>query len=148
MAEKDKEDMRNCAAANGKCVRQRTARQQTTMYNAGTLPLNMYETAACSGEKITFSEAATPDEDDSGPGEDATLVEVEPDVQNEKQRADNQDQLSEYSDYSEDEDLDMSTEETDNLSEVPQQPKELTFMAGGIRTRNGREIRVNMRYVQ
>ena len=35
--------MRNWATVNGKAVRQRSNRQQTTMASAGTLPMSMYE---------------------------------------------------------------------------------------------------------
>ena len=40
------------AANNGKAIRQRTVRQETTKFKAGTLPLNMYATSAQSTEKI------------------------------------------------------------------------------------------------
>ena len=40
------------AANSGKAVRQRTVRQETTKFKAGTLPLNMYATYAQSTEKI------------------------------------------------------------------------------------------------
>ena len=40
------------AANNGKAVRQRTVRQETTKLKAGTLPLNMYATSAQSTKKI------------------------------------------------------------------------------------------------
>ena len=42
--------MRNWANTHGKCVRQRIVRQETTKYKAGTLPLNMYQTAVHRGE--------------------------------------------------------------------------------------------------
>ena len=42
--------MRNWANTHGKCVRQRTVLQETTKYKAGTLPLNMYQTAVHRGE--------------------------------------------------------------------------------------------------
>ena len=42
------------AANKGKAVRQRTARQETTMFKAGTLPLNMYATSEHPKEKITM----------------------------------------------------------------------------------------------
>ena len=35
--------MRNWATVNGKAIRQRSNRQQTTMASAGTLPMSMYE---------------------------------------------------------------------------------------------------------
>ena len=40
------------AANYGKAIRQRTARQETTKFKAGTLPLNMYATSAQSTERI------------------------------------------------------------------------------------------------
>ena len=40
------------AANNGKAVRQRTVRLETTMFKAGTLPLNMYATSGQPTEKI------------------------------------------------------------------------------------------------
>ena len=40
------------AANNGKAIRQRTVRQETTKFKAGTLPLNIYATSAQSTEKI------------------------------------------------------------------------------------------------
>ena len=41
MSPEDKELMRKWARDHGKCVRQRTARQETTKYKAGTIPLNV-----------------------------------------------------------------------------------------------------------
>ena len=46
--------MREWAANYGKAVRQRTVRQETTMFKAGTLPLNMYATSVPENEKVTF----------------------------------------------------------------------------------------------
>ena len=54
MDEKDQERMREWAHNNGKSVRQRTVRQETTKYKAGTLPLNMYKRKQTIGEKIQF----------------------------------------------------------------------------------------------
>ena len=42
------------AANNGKAVRQRTVRQETTLFKAGTLPLNMCATSEQPKEKITM----------------------------------------------------------------------------------------------
>ena len=44
------------AAKNGKAVRQRTVRQETTKLKAGTLPLNIYATSAQPTEKITIEQ--------------------------------------------------------------------------------------------
>ena len=40
------------ASSNGKAVRQRTVHQETTMFKAGTLPLNMYATSVQPKDKI------------------------------------------------------------------------------------------------
>ena len=50
MDDEDQERMREWARNNGKSVRQRTVRQETTKYKAGTLPLNMYERKQQIGE--------------------------------------------------------------------------------------------------
>ena len=54
MNDEDQEYMREWARNNGKSVRQRTVRQETTKYKAGTLPLNMYESKQPVGGKIQF----------------------------------------------------------------------------------------------
>ena len=54
MSSADQDLMRNWAKSHGKCVRQRTVRQETTKYKAGTLPLNMYQTAVQRGERLEF----------------------------------------------------------------------------------------------
>ena len=51
----DQDLMGNWANTHGKCVRQRTVRQETTKYKAGTLPLNMYQTAVHRGERLEFA---------------------------------------------------------------------------------------------
>ena len=50
--DREREVMLEWAANNGKAIRQRTVRQETTKFKAGTLPLNMYATSAQSTEKI------------------------------------------------------------------------------------------------
>ena len=57
MSPEDKELMRKGVTDHGKCVRQRTVRQETTKYKAGTLPLNMYQTSdtlQSVGERIVW----------------------------------------------------------------------------------------------
>ncbi|CAC5396111.1 unnamed protein product [Mytilus coruscus] len=45
----------------GKCVRQRTVRQETTKFKAGTLPLNMYHQSVVQlGKKVIFDNIAHP----------------------------------------------------------------------------------------
>ena len=44
MSSADQDLMRKGINTHGTCVRQRTVRQETIKYMAGTLPLNMYQT--------------------------------------------------------------------------------------------------------
>ena len=55
MSKSDQELMRSWARDNGKCVRQRTVRQETTKFKAGTLPLNMYEQNEIPIEKFQWA---------------------------------------------------------------------------------------------
>ena len=43
------------ATNNGKAARQRSVRQETTMFKAGTLPLNMYRASDYPKDKVSFS---------------------------------------------------------------------------------------------
>ena len=43
------------ATTNGKAVRQRSVREETTMFKAGTLPLNRYRTSDYTKDKVSFS---------------------------------------------------------------------------------------------
>ena len=43
------------ATTNGKAVRQRSVREETTMFKAGTLRLNMYRTSDYPKDKVSFS---------------------------------------------------------------------------------------------
>ena len=61
--------MREWASNNGKSVRQRTVRQETTKYKAGTLPLNMYERKQPIGDKIQFAIPFAHDLDETQLGE-------------------------------------------------------------------------------
>ena len=55
MSSADQDLMRNWANTHGKCVIQRAVRQETTKYKAGSLRLNMYQTAVHRGERLEFS---------------------------------------------------------------------------------------------
>ena len=55
MSSADQDLMRNWANTHGKCVRQRTVRQETIKYMAGTLPLNIYHTTVYRGEQLEFA---------------------------------------------------------------------------------------------
>lgn len=49
----------------GKCVRQRTVRQETTSYKCRTLPLNMYVSTSIEGTEVTFNHINEYDERES-----------------------------------------------------------------------------------
>ena len=58
------------ATTNGKAVRQRSVRQETTMFKAGALPLNMYRTSDYPKDKVSFS----PNNFEEQPATSATTV--------------------------------------------------------------------------
>ena len=58
MSDVHQDFMREWARNNGKTMRQRTVRQETTKYKSGTLPLNMYKTEEEIGEKLEFDRAS------------------------------------------------------------------------------------------
>ena len=51
----EKDLMIEWATNNGKAARQRSVRQETTMFKAGTFPLNMYRTSDYPKDKVSFS---------------------------------------------------------------------------------------------
>ena len=51
----EKDLMTEWATNNGRAARQRSVRQETTMFKAGTLPLNMYRTSDYPKDKVSFS---------------------------------------------------------------------------------------------
>ena len=97
--------MRNWANTHGKCVRQRTVRQETTKCKAGTLPLNMYQTAVHQGERLEFApvERVEQPEFSKEEGREGAPTSRDP----------GDDQLSEYDDDSSDNDSDDFAVEED-----------------------------------
>ena len=91
---------------HGKCVRQRTVRKETTKYKAGTLPLNMYQTAVHRGERLEFApvERVEQREFSKEEGREGAPTSRDP----------GDDQLSEYDDDSSDNDSDDFAVEEDS----------------------------------
>ena len=58
----EKDLMIEWAANNGKAARQRSVRQETTMFKAGTLPLNMYRTSDYPKDKVSFRPSTVEEE--------------------------------------------------------------------------------------
>lgn len=122
------------AANNGKAVRQRTVRQETTMFKAGTLPLNMYSTSEQPKEKITME--GTLRHVDAA-GDVGCPVESNRKRQDEENQKDTDDeQESEY--------------DTESESEFPATvdsdlEDEMTFLRA-VTTRSGRNVRVTSKF--
>ena len=98
MDNEDQERMKEWARNNGKSVRQRTVRQETTKYKADTLPLNMYERKQPIGEKIQFAIPSAHDLDET------QLDETCPNCAGDH----DENQVDEYSDGSDSSDSEMT----------------------------------------
>ena len=125
----DQDLMRNWANTQGKCVRQRTVRQETTKYKAGTLPLNMYQTATHQRERLEFEEQPGLSEDEGREGPSTS-------------RDPGDDQQSEYDDDSSDSDSDDFVVEKDGAVHHIQN-SELGFLFEAPRTRGGRIVKTS-----
>ncbi len=120
------ETMREWAATHGKCVRQRSIREETTKYRCGTLPLNMYGKKPMpvkDMERVNLSLSTQ-------------VVDVESDDDSDKSEV--EDQQSEYDSDSEVSDEEISRSEVDDIRPA----------MGPVMTRSGRTVRVPLKYRQ
>jgi len=127
--------MRDWASSNGKCVRQRTIRQETTKFKAGTLPLNMYNKKVPLPprmESLVDVESTENNDDDDGAN---CLSNQSDDLVDEFDSDDD-------SDESYDQALD-SGDETTSQTTSEEIPRELEFLLGRTSTRSGRMIKVS-----
>ena len=132
MSSADQDLMRNWANTHYKCVRQSTVRQETTKHKAGTLPLNMYQTAVHRGERLEFApvERVEQPEFSKEEGREGAPTLRDP----------GDDQLSEYDDDSSDNDSDdFAVEEDGAIRDM--QNEELGFLFASRRTRSGRIVK-------
>ena len=120
--------IREWAANYGKAVsRQRTVRQETTMFKAGTLSLNMYATSVPENEKVTFPQTRP----------EASAVEKEPaEVRSELSAegstdTEDVDQESEY---------DTESESEEQVVNLDDNEDEMTFLRA-VTTRSGRTVK-------
>ena len=137
MSSADQDLMRNWANTHGKCVRQRIVRQETTKYKAGTLPLNMYQTAVHRGEQLEFApvERVEQPEFAKEEGREGAPTTRDP--------GDNQ--LSEYNDNSSDDDSDdFAVEEDGAIHDM--QNEELGFLFASRRTRSGQIVKTTIEH--
>ena len=126
ISQETKQKMRDWANDHGKSVRQRTVRQQTTMFSAGTLPLNMYDNTAKTSEKIFFNSNETVNIEENDLENRAILTDEPSFVQEDTFDTDSCSEADESSD-----------EESISDSENPQC---LDFLVGRV-SRSGRQIR-------
>ena len=135
--DRERESMLEWAANNGKAVRQRTVRQETSMFKAGTLPLNMYATSEQPKEKITMERTLGHVDAAGDLGCPVEVVESNRKRQEEENQKDTDDeQESEY--------------DTESESELPATvdsdlEDEMTFLRA-VTTRSGRTIRVTSKF--
>ena len=122
--------MREWAENYGKAVRQRTVRQETTMFKAGTLPLNMYATSVAQNEKVTFQTRPLEAPVDVNQNEQEDAAEMS--REGSRDTGDCEQQESEY-------DTDSDTEDqVDNEDEM-------TFLRA-VTTRSGKMVKVTSKF--
>ena len=122
--------MREWAENYGKAVRQRTVRQETTMFKAGTLPLNMYATSVAQNEKVTLQTRPSEAPVDVNQNEQEDAAEMSREGSRDTGYCEQQE--SEY-------DTDSDTEDqVDNEDEM-------TFLRA-VTTRSGRMIKVTSKF--
>ena len=132
MSSADQGLMRNWANSHGKC----TVRQETTKYKAGTLPLNMYQTAVHRGERLEFAPVERVEQPEFSKEEGGEGMPTSRDP--------GDDQLSEYDDESSDNDSDdFAVEEDGAICDM--QNEELGFLFASRRTRNGQIVKQQTR---
>ncbi|XP_068716004.1 uncharacterized protein [Montipora foliosa] len=135
--DQERESMLEWAANNGKAVRQRTVRQETTMFKAGTLPLNMYATSEQPTEKITMERTLGHVDAAGDLGCPVEVVESNRKRQEEENQKDTDDeQESEYDSESESE---LPATVDSDLED------EMTLLRA-VTTRSGRTIRVTSKF--
>lgn len=59
---RQKDQMREWASDNGRAIRQRSVRQETTKFKGGTLPLNMYRSSYTPAKKVVLPTQPSPDD--------------------------------------------------------------------------------------
>ena len=118
---------------HGKCVRQRTVRQETTKFKAGTLPLNMYRPSLSDypKEKVNLFQNHMPD---------APIIAHEEEEREEEEQE--QEENGVTSNLQEDEyDTDSEREHAVDDDNDDDDDDTLTFMRA-VTTRSGRAVRV------
>lgn len=124
-------------ATNGQAARQRSARQETTMFKAGTLPLNMYRTSDFPKDKVSFS----PNTAEEQPVTSATT-----EMPSTSHEAIEESQVVEETDVEEKEEYDTDSDSDDPSVDNDEEDTldDLMFLRA-VTTRSGRMVRVVFR---
>ena len=123
--------MREWAENYGKAaVRQRTVRQETTMFKAGTLPLNMYATSVAQNEEVTFQ---------TRPSE--APVDVDQDEQQEDAAEMSREGSRDTGDCEQESEYDTDSDTEDQVDNED----EMTFLRA-VTTRSGRMVKVTSKF--
>ena len=120
--------MREWAANYCKAARQRTVRKETTMFKAGTLPLNMYATSVPEHEKVTFPQTRP----------EASAVEKEPEEVRSELLAEGS---SDTEDAEQESEYDTESESEEQVVNLDDNEDEITFLRA-VTTRSGRTFKV------
>ena len=130
----EKDLMIEWATNNGKAARQRSVRQETTMFKAGTLPLNMYRTSDYPKDKVSFSHNTI---------EEETVISATPSTSHE---AIEDDQVVEEAEVEEEEEYDTYSDAEYPIADNDEEDSldDLVFLRA-VTTRSGRMVRVIQR---
>ncbi|KAJ7363185.1 hypothetical protein OS493_011465 [Desmophyllum pertusum] len=143
--DRERDVMLEWASNNGKAVRQRAVRQETTMFKAGTLPLNMYATSVQPKDKLRLERRPV-----ECPTETADAIECPAESTNDgnEKQSDDPSQDKEGANDSEVEDQ-CSEYDTESDSEPAiadsDNEDEMTFLRA-VMTRSGITVRVTSKF--
>ena len=128
------------ATNNGKAARQRSVRQETTMFKAGTLPLNMYRTSDYPKDELSFSHNTIEEETATSA---TTVTTATPSTSHE---AIEDDQVVEEAEVEEEEEYDTDSDAEYPIADNDEEDslEDLVFLRA-VTTRSGRMVRVVQR---
>ena len=136
----EKDLMIEWATNNGKSARQRSVRQETTMFKAGTLPLNMYRASDYPKDKVSFSLKTVEEEAVTSV---TTVTTVTPSTSHE---AIEDDKVVEEAEVEEEEEYDTDSDAEYPIADNDEEDSldDLVFLRA-VTTRSGRMVRVIQR---
>ena len=125
------------ATTNGQAARQRSVRQETTMFKAATLPLNMYRTSDFPKEKVSFSLNTV---------EEQPVTSATTETPSTSHEAIEESQVVEETDVEEEEEYDTDSDSDEPPADNDEEDTldDLMFLRA-VTTRSGRMVRVVFR---